>query len=101
MYLFFDYAHKASFLSADQCPYVEHEAEVYVVRASWDEASATSTYRSTGKEWNTPYLALDGTDAYADVLDRVPLYPGAPNDRWVEFEVQHAARTSRPSFLYR
>ena len=33
------------------------------VKQEWDETQATSVYRLTGKKWNKPWLALDGSDA--------------------------------------
>ena len=33
------------------------------VKQQWSETQATSVYRLTGKRWNKPWLALDGSDA--------------------------------------
>lgn len=89
MYLHFHYAHKPSFYTIDECPYLEQKVEVYIVSKSWDETKATSTYRRSGSKWSEAYLALDGRDAYPDVIDSVVMYPGYPGGNWVEFEVSH------------
>lgn len=86
MYIYFRYAHKPSWYSVDDAPYVEHEAQLHMVLEPWDEAEATSVYRLTGEEWNTEYLAVDGTDADATVIGSNTMRIGQPA-RLMAFEV--------------
>ena len=91
MYLYFWYAHKASWQSVQAAPYIARQLEVHQVKKSWSESQATTTYRSTGQWWSRSYLALDGTDAVAYSQGDVAMYPGQPS-RYIEFDVTEAAR---------
>lgn len=86
MYIHFHYAHKASYSTEDSVPYVEHKAQVHMVLKPWDEAEATSLYRLSGEEWNTQYLALDGTDADASAIGSNTMRIMQP-PRFMAFEV--------------
>lgn len=86
MYIYFHYAHKPSWYSVDDSPYVKHEAQLHMVLKSWDEAEATSLYRLSGDEWDTQYLAIDGTDADATVIGSNTMHIGQPA-RFMAFEV--------------
>ena len=88
MYIHFHYAHKASYSSVNDVPYVKHEAQLHMVLEPWDEAEATSLYRlSTPQQpWNTQYLALGGTDADATVIGSNTMHIMQPS-RFMAFEV--------------
>ena len=91
MYLYFWYAHKASWQSIQTVPYISRQLRVHQVKKSWSESQATTTYRSTGQRWSRSYLALDGTDAVATPQGDVVMYPGQPS-RYVEFDITEAAK---------
>ena len=92
MYLYFWYAHKASWQSVQQAPYITRELKVHQVKKSWSESQATTTNRFNGIRWSRSYLAIDGSDAVAYSQGRdVVMYPGQPS-RYVEFDVTEVAR---------
>ncbi len=74
MYLYFVNAHKPSFHTVQQTPYISRPIQVHQVNVSWDETQANALYRLSGVRWSEPYLALDGTDADRDYLDTVTVY---------------------------
>ena len=91
MYLNFWYAHKASWQSVQQAPYIPRELKVHQVKKSWSESQATSTNRFNGIPWSRSYLAIDGSDAVAYSQGDVVMYPGQPS-RYVEFDVTEVTR---------
>ena len=91
MYLYFWYAHKASWQSVQQVPYISRQLQAHQVKKSWNESQATTTNRFTGQLWSKSYLALDGTDAVAYSQGDVAMYPGQPST-YIEFDVTEAAR---------
>ena len=64
MYLYFTAAHKASFLSAYQQPYLINTFQVHRVLKPWDERQATIAYRKRGLRWQSVLLNI-GKDAEA------------------------------------
>ena len=91
MYVYFWYAHKASWQSVQQAPYIVRQLQVHQVKKSWSESQATVSYRLSGQRWSRSYLALDGTDAAAYSQGDVVTYPGQPS-RFIEFDITEAAR---------
>ena len=96
MYLYFDYAHKASWHSVDQSPNLEHELNVHQVLKDWDEYSVTSTNTGiTGSSWYDDYLDISGLDidAYSTQAGYTSTeYLPSFNHRWVEFDVTNAVK---------
>ena len=91
MYLNFQFAGKASFLSVQQVPYLSRRLQVQQINKDWSEAQATRDNRFSGMPWSAPYLAIDGTDASAYVQDCVPLHTGRPSG-YMEFDVTVAVK---------
>ena len=89
MYLYFWYAHKASWHTVKQTPYISCMLQVHQVKKHWREDEATSTFRAPSKTWSEPYLALDGTDAVQESLCAVPIHTSRPSG-FVEFDVTAA-----------
>ena len=91
MYLYFWYAHKASWHTVQQTPYISRHLRVHQVKKSWSESQATTTNRYSWIRWSSSYLALDGSDAAAyPQSGDVVMYPGQPS-RYVDFDVTEAA----------
>lgn len=86
MYVHFAYAHKASYASVDDVPYVKHKVRLHVVNQPWLETQATSTLRLTSVPWSVPYLDLTGTDAESSHLSTTTMNIASPS-RFVEFKV--------------
>ena len=61
MYLYFQYSHKASFMSIKSVPLFSRYLQVHLVKKPWDESQTTSAMRLRGIPWSSPWLALDGT----------------------------------------
>ncbi|CAI8017849.1 hypothetical protein GBAR_LOCUS10769 [Geodia barretti] len=93
LYVYFAYAHKPSFLSVTQVPYISRPLQVYQVRQNWSESEATSTFRVSGQRWNQPWLALDGSDADPNGLLCYPvtIYTSRPAG-FIEFDITEALR---------
>jgi hypothetical protein len=70
-------------------PAIPRTFQVNQVKQEWKETQATNIYRMSGKKWNKPLLALDGTDADGNSTDSV-VFP--PITRWVEFDITEVAR---------
>ena len=62
LYLYYAYAHKASFMSERQVPTFSRIIVAHQVLKSWSETQATSTRRYFGANWSQPWLNL-GVDA--------------------------------------
>lgn len=91
MYLNFWYAHKASWQSVQSAPYIPRSLQVHQVKKYWSESQATTYYRWGTTRWNSPYAALDGSDAARYTQDVVTIFTGRPGG-WVEFDVTEAVR---------
>ena len=92
MYLYFWYAHKASFQTVQQAPYIPRTLQVHQVKQEWSETVATSGKRLPNTPWSKPYLALDGTDAAPYPQDDgTTLFTARPGG-YMEFDVTQAAR---------
>ncbi|XP_078371247.1 uncharacterized protein LOC144654884 [Oculina patagonica] len=98
MYLYYVYAHKASWHSITYSPFIPRYMQVHLVKKSWEESQATSTKRSSSANWSSPWLGLDGTDAEAIPQDWNPVtifpHPGSFS-RFVEFDITPAAKAWR------
>ena len=64
LYLYYAYAHKASYMSEAQVPRFSRRIVAHQVLKSWSEKQATSTLRYNGAHWTKPWLEL-GSDAVA------------------------------------
>ena len=91
MYLNFWYAHKPSFQSVQQAPYLSRRLQAHQINKDWSETQATQENRLSGTPWSAPYLAIDGTDASTYVQDCIPLYTGRPAG-YIEFDVTVAVK---------
>ena len=91
MYLYYVYAHKASFHSITRTPFVPRYLQVHLVKRYWRQTQATSTKRYSILNWSTPWLGLDDTDAEAIPQDWNPvtIFPGRPRG-FVEFDITPA-----------
>ena len=95
MYLYYVYAHKASWHSIKQTPFIPRYLEVYLVKKSWSETQATSRWRFRGVPWSSPWLRLDGTDAdAAPQCGTVTFFPYRPPG-FMEFDVTNAVKSWR------
>ncbi|KAL9971804.1 hypothetical protein ACROYT_G018012 [Oculina patagonica] len=96
MYLYYVYAHKASWHSITQTPYIPRYMQAHLVKKSWVESQATSSKRSSSANWSTQWLGLDGTDAEAIPQDWNPvtIFPARPRG-FVEFDITRAAKAWR------
>ena len=100
MYLYYVYAHKASYNSVQQVPFISRMLQVNRVIKEWNEMQATSTRRKSGIDWSTPYLGLNKTDAHPKRIDRVTMTTYRPRG-WVEFNIIRAMRRwtgGRPNY---
>jgi len=93
MYLYFVYAHKASWHSIYRTPWIPRYLQVHLVYKSWKESQATSTKRDNyGHRWGTPYLGLNNIDAEsAPQPQTVTIFPYRPRG-FVEFDITNAVR---------
>ena len=101
MYLYFAYAHKASFNTVKETPYLKHTFQVYRVLKPWKEQEATSKYRQSGLKWNSALLNI-GKDTEsepqceylndASKCSPTTLYPPRPSG-FMEFDVTKAMRS--------
>lgn len=91
MYLYYKYAHKASFHSIYKSPFIPRYMYAHLVKKSWSESQATNTKRYSNQFWSAPWLALDGRDAELEPQDWNPvtIYPLRP-EGFVEFDVTSA-----------
>ena len=66
MQLYFVAAHRASFRSVAEQPWLDYTINVHQVKKSWreDQATAYQRYSGRGGHWAAPYLKM-GTDAEA------------------------------------
>ena len=95
MYLYYVYAHKASWHSLKQTPFIPRYLQVHLVKKSWSESQATRRWRFSGVPWSSEWLRLDGTDAEAAPQSgTVTLFPFRPRG-FVEFDVTNAVKSWR------
>lgn len=69
MYVYYYYAHKASWHTLQSSPALTHTINIHRVLKPWKESQATSLYRVRNVRWTSTYLNL-GRDA-----ERHPQYP--------------------------
>ena len=102
MYLYFAYAHKASFMSIKLAPYLKHTFQLYRVLKPWKEREATNVYRQRGLKWNSTLLNI-GNDTESEPqceysfnersqCSPTTLYPPRPSG-FMEFDVTKAMRS--------
>ena len=92
MYLYYVYAHKASWQSITLTPFIPRYLEVHLVKKAWNEAQATRTQRLTGVSWSSAWLGLDGTDAEESPQPgRVTMFPYRPAG-FVELDITDAVK---------
>ena len=93
IYLYYEYANKASFSSSSRVRFIPLYLEVYLIRKHWSDAQTTSTMRPTGTPWSLPWLGLDGTDAEATPQQgTVIIFLFCPK-AFIEFDVTNAVRS--------
>ena len=90
MYIHFLYAHKASYQTVQQAPYLSRPLQVHQMKRQWLESVATSTYRLPGFQWSQPNAAL-GVDFSYYVEDTVTMVAIRPRG-YVEFDVTNAMK---------
>ena len=93
MYLYYEYAHKASWYSDAQAPFIPRYLEVHLVRKPWNEAEATSTWRLSGFSWSSPWLGLNGTDAEAASQPGTVTISRNSTRGFVEFDITNAVKS--------
>ena len=91
MYVYFIYAHKASWQSVELAPYISRTLQVYQVKQQWNEAQATSVNRLYNTPWNDSYLALDGSDASPHAIGSATIFTSRPRG-FVEIDITEAMR---------
>ena len=69
MHVHYWYAHKASFMTEEQVPWIPRPIQARQVLRSWIENQATRDSRYIGAPWNEQYLDLNNIDANACVDD--------------------------------
>ncbi|XP_032235387.1 uncharacterized protein LOC116617085 [Nematostella vectensis] len=92
MYMYFVYAHKASWHSPHQAPYLNRDIMIHRVLKPWNEGQANTRYRMSNYPWSQLYLGLDGTDA-----ENMPQSPSTTMfsyrpSGFVEFDVTRAVK---------
>ena len=92
MYLYYEYAHKASWYSEAQAPFIPRYLQVHLVKKRWNEAQATSTWRLSGISWTSAWLGLDGTDAEAAPQQGTVTISRNSTKGFVEFDVTNAVK---------
>ena len=90
MYIHFWYAHKASYQTVQQAPYLSRPLQVHQMKRQWSESVATSTYRLPRVRWSQPNAAL-GVDFSCYVEDTVTMVAIRPSG-YVEFDVTNAMK---------
>ncbi|KAJ7365187.1 hypothetical protein OS493_007838 [Desmophyllum pertusum] len=92
MYLYYDYAHKASGHTITQTPFIPRCLQLYLVKKSWKEAKATSIKRDSSSKWCTPYLGHGCDTELFPEPDTVMIFPRRPGNDFVEFDVTNAVK---------
>lgn len=95
MYLYYVYAHKASWHPITKTPFIPRYIQVHLVKKSWNEYQATSSKRSSYAYWSKQYLGVDNTDAERTPQGQsVVIFPYRPRG-FVEFDITRAIRKWR------
>lgn len=94
MYLYYVYAHKASWHSIRRTPFIPRYLEVHLVKKYWKEREATQRKRLSRAYWSAPWLALDGRDAQVRPQECTPvtIFPLRPAG-FVEFDITNAVKS--------
>ena len=69
IYVHYWYAHKASYSSESEVPWIPRPIEARQILKSWRENEATRSKRLTNTQWNVPYMNLNDIDARSDIDD--------------------------------
>jgi len=93
MYVYFEYAHKASWQSIQTAPYTSRPLEVHMVKKEWNEDEATSVIRMNGLSWGSQWLGLDDVDAEALPQDTATVIYARRPKGFVEFDVTNAVKS--------
>ena len=91
MYLYYEYSHKASWLSENEAPFITRTIQAHRILKSWKETEATSSKRDSTTFWHQPYLGLDDTDAECCPTGQTTIYRDRPSG-FVEIEVTSAVK---------
>ena len=73
-------------------PNIPRTFQVHQIKKEWSETSATSSYRTEGVEWSSPYLALDGSDADAITVSTVNSRESKAQPGYIEFDITQAVQ---------
>ena len=90
MYVHYWYAHKASFMSEAQVPWIPRPVQVRQVLKSWSETEATPSLRFRNTPWGVQYLGVDNTDASSHVDDTYTFSRGHPAG-YTSWNITHTA----------
>ena len=93
MYLYYEYAHKASSYSVREVPFIPRYLKTYLVKKPWIEYQTTSTWRLSGIRWSSAWLGLDGTDAEATPQWGTVTISSDSRKGFVEFDVTNAVKS--------
>ncbi len=90
MHVYFWYAHKPSFMTEAQVPWIPRPVQARQVLKSWSETEATPNVRSRNTPWSVRYLGLDNTDSSSHVDDTYTISRGHPAG-YTSWNVTHMA----------
>ncbi|XP_028405517.1 uncharacterized protein LOC114528120 [Dendronephthya gigantea] len=92
LFLYYAYAHKASFMSNAQVPSFPRQIVAHQVVKYWSESQATSTKRYGNHYWDKQWLNL-GTDAFFyPTSSGVTITPGVNHPGFYPIDVTSAVR---------
>ena len=91
MYLYFIYAHKASWQTVQSAPYSPQGIQVHQLMQEWRESEATQFLRLVGVNWNTPYVGLDNIDASPIPTTTGAVFTSRPAG-FMEFDITSAIK---------
>ena len=91
MYIYFIYAHKASWQTVQSAPYFPQTILAHQVKQEWRESEATQFLRLVGVNWNTSYVGLDNIDASPIPTDKVAVFTSRPAG-FMEFDITSAIK---------
>ena len=92
MYLYYQYAHKASWYSVREVPFIPRYLKTYLVKKPWIESQTTSSWRLSGIPWSSAWLGLDGSDAEATPQRGTVTISSDTRKGFVEFDVTNAVK---------
>ena len=93
MYLYFDYAHKASKYRTSDVPDINRYLSVHLMKKAWNEAQANARYRVMGTPWTTEGIDISGSDADACAqCGIITMFPARPSG-FVEFDITAAVQS--------